>query len=93
MERINIKRQLSTSQLPPLERDAMSVLEATMLNGKELSYNNINDADGACLPYVNSMVRLRGGQTCQPLRCLHRLLVARFGGKSLRSRCAISYGG
>ena len=37
------------AQLPPLKRDAMSVLEATMLNGKELSFNNINDADGALL--------------------------------------------
>jgi len=33
--------------LPPAKRDTMSLLEAGILNGKELSYNNINDACGA----------------------------------------------
>lgn len=34
------------SVLPPDKRDRMSVLNAEILNGKALSYNNINDATG-----------------------------------------------
>ena len=34
--------------LPPALRDSMSVFDAEILNGKQLSYNNINDANG-CL--------------------------------------------
>jgi phosphoribosylaminoimidazolecarboxamide formyltransferase / IMP cyclohydrolase len=33
--------------LPPRQRDTMSLYDAEVLNGKELSYNNINDAEGA----------------------------------------------
>lgn len=32
--------------LPPNQRDSMSILDAEILNGKQLSYNNINDAYG-----------------------------------------------
>ncbi len=32
--------------LPPERRDSMSILDAEILNGKQLSYNNINDAYG-----------------------------------------------
>lgn len=32
--------------LPPSRRDSMSILDARILNGKQLSYNNINDAYG-----------------------------------------------
>lgn len=35
-----------TSVLPPAKQDAMSILEAEILGGKQLSYNNINDATG-----------------------------------------------
>lgn len=35
-----------TSVLPPDLKDDMSILEAEILGGKELSYNNINDATG-----------------------------------------------
>ncbi len=35
--------------LPPDKRDDLSVLNAEVLGGKELSFNNINDADGALL--------------------------------------------
>ncbi len=34
------------SVLPPTQRDTMSILDAEILNGKQLSYNNINDAFG-----------------------------------------------
>jgi len=34
------------SVLPPSQRDAISILDAEILNGKQLSYNNINDAFG-----------------------------------------------
>ncbi|AEC02965.1 bifunctional phosphoribosylaminoimidazolecarboxamide formyltransferase/IMP cyclohydrolase [Parasphaerochaeta coccoides] len=34
---------------PPTQRDGVSLLDAKVLNGKELSYNNLNDADGAVL--------------------------------------------
>jgi phosphoribosylaminoimidazolecarboxamide formyltransferase / IMP cyclohydrolase len=37
------------SILPPTKREALSALHSTILGGKELSYNNINDADGALL--------------------------------------------
>lgn len=33
--------------LPPDQEDSMSILNAEILNGKQLSYNNLNDADGA----------------------------------------------
>lgn len=32
--------------VPPKMRDAMSILDAEILNGKQLSYNNLNDATG-----------------------------------------------
>lgn len=32
--------------LPPSQRDTLSLLDAEILNGKQLSYNNINDATG-----------------------------------------------
>ncbi len=34
------------SVVPPRMKDAMSILDADILNGKQLSYNNINDATG-----------------------------------------------
>jgi phosphoribosylaminoimidazolecarboxamide formyltransferase/IMP cyclohydrolase len=34
------------SVLPPEKQDRMSILKAEILNGKQLSYNNINDATG-----------------------------------------------
>jgi phosphoribosylaminoimidazolecarboxamide formyltransferase/IMP cyclohydrolase len=37
------------SVLPPAKREALCILQSKILGGKELSYNNINDADGALL--------------------------------------------
>ncbi len=34
---------------PPRKKEKLSLLDAGILNGKELSYNNLNDADGALL--------------------------------------------
>lgn len=34
---------------PPRKKDGISLLDAQVLGGKELSYNNLNDADGALL--------------------------------------------